>query len=207
MYYYFSLVMGDGENAARYLTAVALPGPRANPDAFRREATEIAHRWNRDSRFSEFSLGQLILLSLSRGAVHGMYFPVELVLMVKALVTYEGVGNVLLPGFDVAEVSRKHIRGLFVEQFRPFRLLSDGMRGVPELVDATAKLPMLITDGLRVLENIARKPKENPMVGMRSTVLAGFCLVAGTLSMGFRAPWPAWSALFLIAFILAFRRK
>jgi ubiquinone biosynthesis protein len=207
MYYYFSLVMGDGENAARYLTAIALPGPGADPDAFRRDATEIAHRWKSASRFNEFSLGQLILLSLARGAEHGMYFPVELVLMVKALVTYEGVGNVLLPGFDVAEVSRKHIRGLFVEQFSPFRLLSDGMRGVPELVDATAKLPLLITDGLRVLEHIARKPKENPMAGMRSTVFAGFCLLAGAVSLGLRAPWPAWSGLFLIAFILACRRK
>jgi ubiquinone biosynthesis protein len=207
MYYYFSLVMGDGENAARYLTAIALPGPGANPDAFRRDATGIAQRWKRAARFSEFSLGQLILLSLSRGAEHGMYFPVELVLMVKALVTYEGVGNVLLPDFDVAEVSRKHIRSLFVEQFSPFRLLSDGMRGVPELVDALAKLPMLITDGLRVLGDYARKPKENPMAGLQGTVLAGFCLVAGAVSLGFRAPWPAWSGLFLIGFILAFQRK
>jgi ubiquinone biosynthesis protein len=207
MYYYFSLVMGDGENAARYLTAIALPGPGADPNGFRRDAADIANRWKRASSFSEFSLGQLILLSLTRGAEHGMYFPVELVLMVKALITFEGVGNVLLPGFNVAEVTRKHIRGLFVEQFSPFRLLSDGMRGVPELVDAVAKLPLLITDGLRALEKYARQPKENPLAGLRGTVLAGFCLVAGALSMGFRTPWPAWSGLFLIAFILAFRKK
>jgi hypothetical protein len=81
------------------------------------------------------------------------------------------------------------------------------MRGVPELVDAVAKLPLLITDGLRALEKYARQPKENPLAGLRGTVLAGFCLVAGALSMGFRTPWPAWSGLFLIAFILAFRKK
>jgi ubiquinone biosynthesis protein len=207
MYYYFSLVMGDGDNAARYLTAIAQPGPSADPNGFRRDAADIANRWKRASSFSEFSLGQLILLSLTRGAEHGMYFPVELVLMVKALVTFEGVGNVLLPGFNVAEVSRKHIRGLFVEQFSPFRLLSDGMRGVPELVDAVAKLPLLITDGLRALEKYARQPKENPLASLHGTVLAGFCLVAGAVSVGFRAPWPAWSGLFLIAFILAFRKK
>lgn len=207
MYYYFSLVMGDGENAARYLTAIALPGPGADPDGFRRDATEIANRWKRASSFKDFSLGQLILQSLSKGAEHGMYFPVELVLMVKALVTFEGVGNVLLPGFDVAEVSKKHIRALFVDQFSPLRLFSEGMRGVPELVDAVAKLPLLITDGLRVLEKYARQPRENPLAGLRGTVIAGFCLVAGAVAVGFHSPWQAWSSLFLIAFILAFRRK
>jgi ubiquinone biosynthesis protein len=207
MYYYFALVMGDGENAARYLTAIANPGPGADPNGFRRDAVDIAHRWKRAANFSEFSLGQLILQSLSRGAEHGMYFPVELVLMVKALVTFEGVGNVLLPGFDVAEVSKRHIRSLFIEQFSPFRLISEGMRGVPELVDALAKMPLLITDGLRVLEKYARQPSQPPLSGLRGTLIAGCCLVAGAVAMGFRTPWPLWSALFLLAFVLAVRKK
>ena len=206
MYYYFALVMGDGENAARYLTAIARPGPGANPNAFRRDAVDIANRWKRGSNFSEFSLGQLILQSLSRGAEHGMYFPVELVLMVKALVTFEGVGNVLLPGFDVAEVSKKHIRTLFINQFSPMRIFTEGMRGMPDMVDAMAKMPLLVTDGLRVLEKFAHQPTESPLSGLRGTLIAGSCLVAGAVAMGFRAPWPVWSGFFAIAFVLAVRR-
>jgi ubiquinone biosynthesis protein len=207
MYYYFALVMGDGENAARYLTTIAIPGPGADPNGFRRGAVEIANRWKRAANFSDFSLGQLILQSLARSADHGMYFPVELVLMVKALVTFEGVGNVLLPGFDVAEVSRRHIRSVFIQQFSPIRLVSEGMRGVPELVDAMAKMPLLITDGLRVLEKYAQQPKEPPLSGLRGTLIAGSCLVAGAVAMGFRTPWPLWSGLFVIAFLLAVRKK
>jgi ubiquinone biosynthesis protein len=206
LYYYFALVMGDAENAARYLTAIATPGPDANPAGFRREATEIANRWKRASSFEEYSLGQLILDSVSRGAQYGMYFPVEMVLMVKALVTFEGVGHVLLPGFDVAEVSKKHIRSLFINQFSPFRLLSEGMRGAPDLVDAMAKMPLLVSDGLRVLERVAKQPTGNPFMGLRGTLIAGSCLVAGAISMGFGAPWPVWGALFVIAFFLAIRR-
>lgn len=206
LYYYFALVMGDGENAARYLTAIATPGPDANPAGFRREATEISNRWKRASSFEEYSLGQLILDSLSRGAQYGMYFPVELVLMVKALVTFEGVGHVLLPGFDVAEVSKKHIRSLFINQFSPFRLLSEGMRGAPDLVDALAKMPLLVSDGLRVLERVAKQPTGNPFAGIRGTLIAGSCLVAAAISMGFGAPWPVWAALFVIAFFLAIRK-
>ena len=207
LYYYFALVTGDGENAARYLTVIATAGPGANPNGFRREATEIANRWKRAASFSEYSLGQLILDSLSRGAQYRMYFPVELVLMVKALVTFEGVGHVLLPGFDVAEVSKKHIRTLFLNQFSPLRLFAEGMRGAPDLVDAMAKMPLLVTDGLRVLEKVARQPTENPLSGLRGTLIAGSCLVAGAISMGFGAPWPVWGALFVIAFFLAIRRS
>jgi ubiquinone biosynthesis protein len=206
LYYYFALVMGDADNAARYLTAIATPGPGANPAGFRREATEISNRWKRTSSFEEYSLGQLILDSLSRGAQYGMYFPVELVLMVKALVTFEGVGHVLLPGFDVAEVSKRHIRTLFIHQFSPLRLFAEGMRGAPDLVDAMAKMPLLVSDGLRVLERVARQPQQNPLSGLRGTLIAGSCLVAAAISMGFGAPWPVWSGLFVIAFFLAIRR-
>jgi ubiquinone biosynthesis protein len=207
LYYYFALVMGDADNAARYLTAIATPGPGANPSGFRREATEISNRWKRASSFEEYSLGQLILDSLSRGAQYRMYFPVEMVLMVKALVTFEGVGHVLLPGFDVAEVSKKHIRTLFIHQFSPLRLLTEGMRGAPDLVDAMAKMPLLVSDGLRVLEKVARQPSENPLKGLRGTLIAGSCLVAAAISMGFGAPWPVWVGLFVIAFFLAVRKS
>ena len=207
LYYYFALVMGDAENSARYLAGIAQPGPGANPAGFRREAMEIANRWKRASSFEEYSLGQLILDSLARGAQYGMYFPVELVLMVKARVTFEGVGHVLLPGFDVAEVSKRHIRTIFIHQFSPLRLLTEGMKGAPDLVDAMAKMPLLVTDGIRVLEKVARTPQENPLSGLRGTLIAGSCLVAAAISMGFGAPWPVWAALFVIAFFLAIRRS
>ncbi len=206
LYYYFSLVMGDAENAARYLAAIAEPGPGANTKGFLRDVTEIGNRWKRGSSFEDYSLGQLILDSVSRGAEYRMYFPVEMVLMVKALVTFEGVGHVLLPGFDVAEVSKRHIRNIFIQQFSPMRLLSEGMRGAPDLMDAVIKMPLLMTEGLRVLEKVARKPPENPLSGIRGTLIAGSCLVAGAIAMGFGAPWPVWTLLFAIALLLALRR-
>ncbi|HWA57696.1 MAG TPA: hypothetical protein VG692_10600, partial [Gemmatimonadales bacterium] len=114
--------------------------------------------------------------------------------------------HVLLPGFDVAEVSKRHIRTLFLHQFSPLRLIAEGMRGAPDLVDAVAKMPLLVTDGLRVLEKVARQPAENPLKGLRGTLIAGSCLVAGAICLGFGAPWPVYASLFVIAFFLAVRR-
>ena len=185
LYYYYCLVTGDAENAARYLSAAAEPGRGGDPAGFRRDVAEISSRWRRSANFDTFSLGQLILESVSRGAEYRMYFPVEMVLMVKALITFEGVGQILLPGFDVAEVSKRHIRRIFIHQFSPIRLVTEGLRGAPDLVDALVQVPLLITEGLRVLEKTTRRRTENPFAGLRGTLLAGFCLVAGAIIIGF----------------------
>ena len=82
--------------------------------------------------------------------------------MVKALITFEGVGQILLPGFDVAEVSERHVRRIFIRQFSPLRLVQEELRGAPDLVDALVKVPLLVTEGLRVLEKTTRRRTENP---------------------------------------------
>jgi ubiquinone biosynthesis protein len=206
LFYYYSLVMGDAESAARYLSAVAETGPGGDPVGFRREVAEISQRWRLAPSFESFSLGQLILESVARGAQYGMYFPVEMVLMVKALVTFEGVGHVLLPGMDVAELSRRHIRRVFLQQFSPIRLIEETIRGAPDVVDAMVKMPLLMTEGLRVLEKAARRHPENPLAGLRGTLLAGSSLVAGAVVLGFGGPWPVWAALFVLALLLAVRK-
>jgi ubiquinone biosynthesis protein len=206
LYYYYCLVMGDAENAARYLLAVAQTGAGGNPQGFRREVEEISRRWHRRSSFEGFSLAQLILESVQRGGQFRVYFPVEMVLMVKALVTFEGVGHILKPGFDVAEVSQTHIRRIFIHQFSPLRLMREGLRGAPDLVDALVKAPTLVTEGIRFLEKTTHRPRDNPFAGIRGTLLAGFCLVAGAILAAMKGPWPIYAALFAIALILAVRR-
>jgi ubiquinone biosynthesis protein len=207
LYYFFSLVNGDAENAARYLVNAAEIGPGSDPVGFRREVEEIARRWRLHATFEGFSIGQMILQSIAAGAQYRIYFPVEMVLMVKALVTFEGVGHLLRPGFDVADASAPHVRSLFLSQFNPLRLMREGMRGAPEIVDALVKAPLLVTEGLRVLERTTRKPPENPLTGMRATLLAAASLVAGAIIVATDGPWPASTIFFVLALILALRRS
>ncbi|HEX5761354.1 MAG TPA: AarF/UbiB family protein [Thermoanaerobaculia bacterium] len=207
LYYYYTLVLGDAENAARYLSAVAQPGPGADPAGFRREVTEILVRWHRSASFRDFSLGQLILQSVNQGAQHGMYFPVEMVLMVKALITFEGVGQILKPGLDVAAVSQAHIHRIFLDQFNPLRIGRESLRGAPELLDAIVKAPMLVTEGLRLLQQATQRHPENPLTGLRGTLFGGFCLIAGAVLAGADGPWPIWVALFVVGILTALRRR
>lgn len=206
LYYYYTLVMGDAEGAARYLTAIAIPGPGADPAGFRREVTEILLRFNRAGSFRDFSLAQLIMRSVNLGAQHRLYFPVEMVLMVKALVTFEGVGQILKPGLDVAAVSRAHANAIFRNQFSPQSLIQQVMRAGPDVLEAIAKAPSLITEGLRLLEQATRRP-ENPLAGLRGTLFGGFCMVAGAILAGAHGPWPAWAILFAVGIGAALHRS
>jgi ubiquinone biosynthesis protein len=208
LYYYYCLVTGDAENAARYLASLADLGPKSDVKGFMRKVEETCRRWHRASSFEEFSLGQLIMESVAEGAVFRVYFPVEMVLMVKAIVTFEGVGHVLKPGFDVAEVSQRHINRIFLHQFSPLRIAREGLRGAPELVDALVKTPMLITQSLRALDRATRTDPENPFAGLRGTLLGGFCLVSGAIlaAFNFQTLWPLSVGLFLLGLILAMRR-
>ena len=207
LYYYYCLVAGDAENAAHYLTVMAEPGSGADPKAFRRDVEDICRQWSHHARFGEFSLGRLILQSVSRGARHRMYFPVELVLMAKAIVTFEAVGNMLLPDFDIAAISKKHVSRVTLQRFAPLRLAQESLTALPELVDALAKTPRLVTEGLQLVEQATRRPSENPFAGLRATLFGGACLVAGAILAGFGGPWPIWALLFIIGVLLPLRRK
>jgi ubiquinone biosynthesis protein len=205
LYYYYSLVMGDAEGAARYLAGIARTNARSDPTGFRREVTEILLRWHQNANFREFSLAQLIMYTTNLGAQYRMYFPVEMVLMVKALVTFEGVGQVLKPGLDVAAVSQAHVNKIFLHQFSPFRMAKDALRGAPEVIEAISKAPMLITEGLRLLEQ-ARRPTENPLAGLRGTLFGGFCMLAGAVLVTGGRPWYLWVPLFVVGIFAALHR-
>jgi ubiquinone biosynthesis protein len=206
LYYYYSLIAGEHENAANYLSLIAETGPKSDPVAFRRDVEEVCRHWSHRSRFSRFSLAELIMQSVGKGAKHRMYFPVEMVLMVKAIVTFEAVGRLLSPEFDVSQISREHMNRILLERFGPLRLAQESLTALPELVDTLAKTPRLVTEGLRLMEQATRRPAENPFAGMRATMLGGFCLVAGAILAGSGGPWPLWAALLAAGILLPIRR-
>ena len=72
-------------------------------------------------------------------------------------------------------------------------------------MDALVKAPLLITEGLKFLEQ-STKPRENPLAGLRGTLMAGSCLIAATILIAFDQPWYLAAPLFLIAVVLFLRK-
>jgi len=183
LYYYYALVRGDVESAARYLLDMARVGEDGDPQGFRRAVSDMARHFLMRSKQGSVSLAQVILRSLSLGGRYRVFFPVEMTLMVKALVTFEGVGRTLDPDLDVVAVSQRHVQSIFRERFDPWTLGSELMGSAPELIDVTMKLPRLLTSGAAYLEEaMAETSSPEPMAGLRSGILAGACIIGGVLS-------------------------
>lgn len=204
-YYFYSLVTGDPESAARYLTSLTIPGKRADIEGFRRAASDLYARWLMTPNFKDFSLAQVILQSVLMTGHYQIQYPGEIILMVKALVTIEGVGYIFDPELDIPTVARKHVRSILLQEFNPVNLIRDSALVLPEMVDVLRKSPLLLTEGMKVLELNLKKPPSGPLNSVRGTLLAGFCLLAGAFILAFNGPWFVWAGLFIVAFLLAIR--
>jgi ubiquinone biosynthesis protein len=204
-YYFYSLVTGDPESAARYLTSLALPGKGTDIEGFRRAASDMYARWLTAPNFKDFSLAQVILQSILMAGHYQIQYPGEIILMVKALITIEGVGFIFDPDIDIPSAARKHVRYILMQEFNPFNLIRDSALVLPEMVDVLRKSPLLLTEGMKVLESNLKKPPAGPLNGVRGTLLAGFCLLAGAFILANNGPWFAWAGLFVVAVFLAIR--
>lgn len=204
LYYFHALVSGDAEGATRYLVDMATVGKGGDPQGFRRAVADLARRFNSLASRGEISIAQLILESVGLGGRYRVFFPVEMTLMVKALVTFEGVGRTLDPALDVAAVSRKHVARIFQQQFDPRLLARQILRGSPELVDMAVRLPQLLSAGFKFADEALndRRP-QNPLAGIKGAVLAAACIVGGVLAVIQHASPFLWAGMFVLAVVLA----
>jgi len=205
-YYFFSLVMGDASSAARYLASLAIPAKGTDIEGFRRAAADLYSRWLRNPGFQENSMAQIILQSILLAGRYRIEYPGDLILMVKSLVTVEGMGHTLDPELDIPAASRKPVQGILKKQFNPLNILKDIILVLPEMVDIISVSPLIISEGLKSFETNLKKTPTGEMKLIRTSILAGFCLMAGAILVSAGAPWPVWVGLFGLAVILALLR-
>ncbi|MCH8568441.1 MAG: hypothetical protein LAT67_09265 [Balneolales bacterium] len=204
LYYFHALVNGDIEGAAGYLSAMATVGRGGNLQQFRRGVTDLLRRYFQQAKSGRFSMGKMIVESLGIGARHRVFFPVEMTLMVKALITFESVGQMLNPKMDVPAVSREHIAKIFEEQFSLKALSKELMRGAPEFIDIAVRLPKIFADSMRYLdESVNNRTNEKPLEGLKSAVIAGACIVGGVIAVVLNGPWLLWVVLFTVGIFLS----
>ncbi|MCC5934079.1 MAG: AarF/ABC1/UbiB kinase family protein [Candidatus Cyclonatronum sp.] len=202
LYYFHALVSGDIEGAARYLSAMASVGKGGSLQAFRRGVSDLLRRFFQQTKSGRFSMGKLIVESLGIGARHRVFFPVEMTLMVKALITFESVGQMLDPKMDVTEVSEGHVARIFEEQFSVKALTRELMRGAPEFIDMAVRLPKIFADGMRQLDYNLNNPRnENPLEGLKSAIITGSCIVGGVIAIVMNGPIILWLLLFGVGFL------
>lgn len=205
LYYFNSLVTGDPGGAARYLTLLARPGKGSDMEGFRRAFVTIGNKWLKSPNFKEFSLAKLILESVALGSKYRLYYPLELVLMVKAIITYEGVGNVIMPGFDIQKVSKKHIRKMLLGEVNPVELFKTQLQNAPEIMDIITRSPLVLSEAFKRFENELVEKKRPIGAGIQNTILGGCCIIGGSILAAAGLGWFIFTPLFVIGFILAMK--
>jgi ubiquinone biosynthesis protein len=199
LYYYYALVRGDVETAARYLVEMARFGEDSDPEGFERAVADLARYFLLRSKQGDLSFARVILESLSLGGRYRVFFPVEMTLMVKALVTFEGVGRTLDPDLDIVGVSQQHVRRIFFDRFDPRTLGRELLANAPEMADLAVQLPQLLSTGAAHLED-RMKERRSPdhYESLRNSVLAGSCILGGVIAVVQGGPLWLSIPLFLI---------
>jgi ubiquinone biosynthesis protein len=202
-YYFYALVEGDAGSAARYLTAISHAGRGGDPDGFRRAVEDLNRRYLRHPSFEQFSLGQLVLESVKLAASYRIQYPGEIILMIKALVTVEGVGHQQLPDINVVSVSKKHIRALLMEEFSPIKIVRDSVLVIPEILDTIKQSPLYISEMKQLLEEQVEAEKPSILADIMGTAFGSVCLLTGAILAAFGLPWWLWGWFFLAGFSIA----
>lgn len=205
LYYFNSLVMGDPAGAARYLTLLAKRGKGSDVEGFRRQFMAVGNKWLKSPNFKDFSLARLILESVALGSKYRLYYPLELVLMVKAIITYEGVGNVIMPGFDIQKVSKKHIRKMLLGEVNPMELFKTQLQNAPEFMDIITRSPLVLSEAFKRYETELVEKEKPKGSGLQNTIFGGCCIIGGSILAAAGQEWFVFTPLLLLGFILAMK--
>jgi ubiquinone biosynthesis protein len=141
------LLAQDSDRVIRSLAALDIRAEVLDTRAFRRDVGELV------AAYSDLSLDSIDLSVLLRELVavirtHHLHIPPDLVLLIRSLVTIEGVGRSLDPHFDIASQLSPFIRDLALRRFRPDRILSQTVRTTEDLQRIATLLPDLLSQSL-----------------------------------------------------------
>lgn len=200
--YFYYLINEEYEAASSYILKLTHNEDEADIEGFQAELSELIKRWP-GTQFKQFSIGKLILETLTLGSEYGLYFNKDLFLAAKAIITVEGVGAMLQPDMNLRELARPYMQEIFRGLFSPFRFNSAIAKALPEYMDFMEKLPSslintisMVSDGkfkIEWKESFNRRNQEEKKTGIKtpaSVVSAGGLITGAILSVSQNTPGP-----------------
>ncbi len=146
------LLAQDTDRVLRALDALDIRGDHVDPRALRRDAAEIVAAYS-DLTLDTIDLGLLLRELIGFIRTHHLHLPPDLVLLIRSLVTIDGVGRALDPHFDIARELHPFLRELAFQRFHPWRLFTQTVRTAEDIQRVAMLLPDVL---LTSLESIKR---------------------------------------------------
>lgn len=134
------LAEGQFELAGRYLLRLAMLEPTADTRAYRRALAQLYRAW-RHATVGEYGFARLTYDIVQLGAKHGVIYPPEVILYVKAMTTLEGVSMRMVPAMNLAEEARPYLACMESRLQDRHRLFKAVERAWPVWLDMAERLP------------------------------------------------------------------
>jgi ubiquinone biosynthesis protein len=145
------LLAQDTDRVLRALDALEIRGEHVDPRALRRDAAEIVAAYS-DLSLDTLDLGLLLKELITFIRTHHLHIPPDLVLLIRSLVTIDGVGRALDPQFDIARELTPFLRELTLRRFHPWRLLTQSVRTAEDVQRVAMLLPDVLVQSLESIK-------------------------------------------------------
>lgn len=206
-----SALRKDYEGIADALYEIGTPSKKIDMEAYRAEVARLSDRYL-GKQLRDIEMSALIRDLVRAATKYGIEIPTDFVLMGKALMTVEGVGKEIDPGFDVYEEARPLFTELLKKRYSPERLGNEFLRRIERLGGASYKVPQQLEEVLddlrlgRLLVKMENVPQTRAIErhGRRlfMALVVGVCVLSSAWLFAARRDVPA--AVFLAMGALAF---
>lgn len=177
----------DDEAIADALYAIGTPTRKVNMPAYKAEVAVLSERYLGRS-LADIELSALIRDLVRAATKYGIEIPSDFVLMGKALMTIEGVGKEIYPGFDIYEEAKPLFSDILRKRYSPERLGNELLRRVERLGGAGYKVPQQLEE---VLDDLR--------LGRLTVQLKDEALARATVDLGRKALTALLAAALLVA--------
>ena len=116
-----SLITEDYENLCYLYAEVNVSGKYVDLEAFQREVRNMIAPYVGLS-ISEVNAGKILIESTRIGARHEIQIPGEWMLVFKAIITMDGMGRTMDPGFDLLGNGQVLVQDLLKNQYSPQKI-------------------------------------------------------------------------------------
>ena len=146
----YALVRDDPDRIAEAVFSLGETTGHVEFGEFKKDVFDLYEDDLRGRAIKDVHLGRLITRLFRIAARHKMQVPADLALVLKALVTMEGVAKEVYPELDVLEEAKPFVQRLLLERYSPERMsadLADLMQSSHLLLQALPRrLDRLLTD-------------------------------------------------------------
>ncbi len=151
---YFGLINADINTITDRLINIGMVSSQINKDEFK---SDVSEAWSKyyDTSLSQVNMTGFFWDTLRIGKKYDMKFPAEYVLLMKAMITTEGVIHKIDPSFNFVKAGKPIFQSYVKERTSPEYLLKGAKKTLADFKDLLVRFPI---DAQKILDKLEKEP-------------------------------------------------